>query len=525
MHGSHGPSALAPVRPLRRPFELGAISVDPATRTLQGPSGTVTAEPRIMQVLFALFDSGGGVVTRADLLAQCWDGMLVGDDALNRAIFELRRALRTAGADVTIETISKTGYRLKGLPADEAGNATKTAAATVLMAAVTPPVLASRRVMLGGLAGLVILGGASFWARDYFGRERRAADLVEQADIILSNETDDGRLAIELYRKALALTPEDALIWGKLALALAESAETAPPAETAAAVSATQVVANRALKLSPGQPEARIAMVMLSPHFGAWYRVDRILRDVLAHAPDNIAALANRSLLLMEVGCIDAASAIADQLVARVPLSPTFQYRHVYQLWATGRLREADQVADRALQLWPRHSSVWLARLWTFALTGRTASALAMIEDATRTALLPARMTGLLLLSCRALASRSANDVAAAVAANVAAARQGQFGVINAIMILPQLGAIDAAFEISRGYLLREGEMVGTLLRPDGQPAIDQESRRKTMPLWMPSAAPLRADPRFLPLCDAIGLSAFWQRSGYVPNFLKARRA
>ena len=84
-------------------------------------------------------------------------------------------------------------------------------------------------------------------------------------------------------------------------------------------------------------------------------------------------------------------------------------------------------------------------------------------------------------------------------------------------------GAADVALQVNRGYLLREGPFVGMLSRPAGQPAVSQQSRRKTMALWMPSSGPMRALPGFLPLCAATGMADYWRQSGQWPDFLHNR--
>ena len=99
----------------RRPdFQLGAGIVRPSVRTVEGPGGSVTAEPRVMQVLLALADAGGAVLTRDDLLRTCWKGMFVGDDSITRAVAEVRRIARETGAGFGVETIPRIGYRLTG---------------------------------------------------------------------------------------------------------------------------------------------------------------------------------------------------------------------------------------------------------------------------------------------------------------------------------------------------------------------------------------------------------------------------
>jgi len=47
--------------------------------------------------------------------------------------------------------------------------------------------------------------------------------------------------------------------------------------------------------------------------------------------------------------------------------------------------------------------------------------------------------------------------------------------------------------------------------------------RRHTQVLFVPVSAPLRADYRFLPMCEACGLGEYWRRAGRQPDFLATR--
>ena len=93
---------------------LGPLWIEPSLcRIERTGSEEVFLQPRIMQVLVALVRAQGGIVTRDDLIASCWDGVIVGDDAINRVLGHLRRLSEGVGRDVLrIETITRVGYRL-----------------------------------------------------------------------------------------------------------------------------------------------------------------------------------------------------------------------------------------------------------------------------------------------------------------------------------------------------------------------------------------------------------------------------
>lgn len=95
-------------------FALGALLVSPSTREVRRDGWTERLEPRVMQVLVALSQAEGRVVSRDDLIARCWNGRVVGEDAINRAMGQLRKLARSDnGASFVLETIPRVGYRLR----------------------------------------------------------------------------------------------------------------------------------------------------------------------------------------------------------------------------------------------------------------------------------------------------------------------------------------------------------------------------------------------------------------------------
>jgi DNA-binding winged helix-turn-helix (wHTH) protein/TolB-like protein/Tfp pilus assembly protein PilF len=98
---------------LEPPLRVGDWRIDPAANELVRNGTTVRVEPKAMAVLIALADADGRVVSREELLAAVWAGVVVGDEVLTQTIIKLRRALGdNPRAPSFIETISKRGYRL-----------------------------------------------------------------------------------------------------------------------------------------------------------------------------------------------------------------------------------------------------------------------------------------------------------------------------------------------------------------------------------------------------------------------------
>ncbi len=94
-----------------RPFLLGGVEVRPANREVVAGARRELIEPKVMQVLVVLAKHCGEVVSKDELIAACWGGRVVVDEAVRRCILEIRRlAQRHGGFSVT--TVHRVGYRL-----------------------------------------------------------------------------------------------------------------------------------------------------------------------------------------------------------------------------------------------------------------------------------------------------------------------------------------------------------------------------------------------------------------------------
>ena len=95
------------------PFDLGGLRVRPAELAVTHDGERRELQPRAMQVLVALAKARPEVVSRDRLIEQCWEGRVVGDDAVNRIILSLRHlAQEFTPAPFSIETVPRVGHRL-----------------------------------------------------------------------------------------------------------------------------------------------------------------------------------------------------------------------------------------------------------------------------------------------------------------------------------------------------------------------------------------------------------------------------
>lgn len=461
----------------RLDFEFGPLRVRPMLRLIEGTSGSVSVEPLVMQLLVTLSRRAGKLVTRGQAFEACWGGAAVGDDSLNRLVAVLRKALRHVASEaVQIETIAGAGY--------------------VLRLAATGANAAS--------ADSEIVRGAIEAAYDSW-----RAGLPEP-----------DHLRLEQLRRVSAEDPDDPRTWGMLALLCRQAAEYADPADVPGFVSECEAAARRALTIDSGQAEALVARASVAPLFGRWLHARTALTNVLERTPDHTIALHDLAILEMATGRVRAAKAIIDSLMARDPLAACFWYKSIYQHWSVGDLAGLDAVADRAIQLWPRHPAVWSARFWTLANTGRGPAALKMLEDGAARPPMPEPALRLLKL---VVSAHTAGDAAlgeqAARACSDAAAR-GPAQALGALNGLGLLGRVDEAFSVAGAYYHRAGAGPVPLRHTNEDPSINDQHRRVTQMLFTPAGAAMRSDPRFLPMCERMGLVVYWEQTGLAPDFL-----
>lgn len=494
----------------RPDFRAGPLLVSPSRRLIEGPAGQTTVEPLVMKVFLLLLDAGGRVVTRNELFAACWGGVMVGDDSLNRAIGRVRRiAADTGPGSFEVTVIPRTGYQLTGeAAAPETGRGGAEAGFTHAV---------SRRALVGSAAAASILAasGAGLW----FAHERRQ----QQFDDLV----DRGRQALDyghplsnpapFLAKAVELRPGDAAAQGLLALAEARNAENGDPAQATNAVAASAKAARGALAIDPNEPNARAALVELRSAELDLITTETQLLQILKADPRDTYPMPMLWGLYQSTGRSRDAFALIERAITLKPLAAAYNYPRAQLLWILGRTAEADRVIDQAIQFWPEHPFVRFARFIILAYTGRAPSALTMLNnDQTRPQSFDPAVTGLWRAVLPALADPTPSKVASARDACVEGGRTDSKLAYHGMMMLSALGQIDDAFSVANDFLLFRNPVAPTIA---AAPPVRSTSWRFTPGLFTPPAAAMRADPRFKMLCDGIGLTDYWHKRGVRPDY------
>src|SRR5690348_10658447 len=271
------------------PFRLGELRVQPATRQLFRGDSTEVLEPRVMQVLVALAQADGAVISRDELIERCWGGVIVGENAIQRVISRLRQVAATLGKGCfELETITKVGYRIIA----PAGTDVPRRRAEAIAIPHDGPAQWSRRLVLAGSAATTAIAAVSLYLKlkpTPGQNDNSDAQALYDKGIAIreSGGPDEQEQAIAYFRQATRLAPDMAKAWGGLAYGYANAAYFATSEDWPNVAARCRSAAKRALQLDPQDPDARTALVFLGPLYRSWGRNETILRQILQTAPNH----------------------------------------------------------------------------------------------------------------------------------------------------------------------------------------------------------------------------------------------
>jgi DNA-binding winged helix-turn-helix (wHTH) protein/Flp pilus assembly protein TadD len=494
-----------------RPFRLGAVEVRPATREVIGPRGRAVLEPRVMQVLVALARAPGEVLSRDDLIASCWEGRVVGEDAISRVISRLRRLSEGLGRDGwTLETVTKVGYRL--LPAGHGEGA------------VAPRPSPSRRLLAGGgvAAAVAAAGGLVLWRLRPPEVPPEAVLLFDKGNEALrQNLPEQNAQAVAFLREAVAQAPDFADGWGALALAYNASLQYTPFERQGGVFVQAAAAARRALELDPDNPRGAAAIALLTPIYRNWEKAEPLYARAISLRPHEPVLDVAFAKFLTSVGRVKDSVKSTQRAVDREPFAPFYRFTLAFSLWGAGRTEEADLTIRKARERWPRHYALWFLQFYLLSHTGRADQAIALGQDeANWPVAIPAADIQLGLSAARAMLTRAPADVAAAVEAQIAASKRGAGYAENAMSWMSALGRVDEAFQIGRAMYFGEGLQMGDKRFSPDQRRFRVGRTFNTHHLFLPPMAAVRADPRWVALMRDLDIGRYWKATGRRPDDL-----
>lgn len=491
------------------PFRLGILDVEPATRQLKFGDVSETIEPRVMQVLVALFRAGA-IVTREELIQRCWDGRVVGDDAINRVLSRIRHIAADFGqGSFSVETITKVGYWLhvnSGSspdvngplePAESDGSSRRTVVAGLIVA--------------GAIAGL---GGVAAWQfiKVAGSTPKQAKELYERALMLRGAASQaDNRQAIGYLQEAVRIAPEYGEAWGALAFAYRGALQGGSASEVAGFEERLDEALRQADRFAPGNADAAFARRLQTGYFGHWAEMEVVYRELAAQFPDHPTGHHLLGSVLMDVGRWNEAVEALRKSKARQPLSPINRYKLTISLWSAGKISEAEREIDEAMR-WSVHSSVWQTKIKLLAMTGRPKAALAVVDDPSHR---PADTTEEQLRRWRifleAMASRTNTDIVRATAFLTQFARKVPGPPIPEAFQCAMLGRTELALSILEGCYLGTGEWASK--RPS------DPTGNASHPLFQPQARSLWGEPAFARILQGIGLEQYWRTTKSLPDY------
>jgi DNA-binding winged helix-turn-helix (wHTH) protein/tetratricopeptide (TPR) repeat protein len=495
------------------PFRLGILEVEPATRQLKAADRSETIEPRVMQVLVALYRAGG-IVTRDELTQRCWAGRVVGDDAINRVLSRLRHiGADIGGGSFSIETITKVGYKLT---VDGVGPA-----AGYGLEASDEKVDGKSRRTFGALivagAAVAAAGGPFAWRflSGLSGPPQGAKELYQRAIALRGSASqEDNRQAIAYLREAVRIAPEYGEAWGALAFAYRGALLGGPSEEVSGFEDRLEEAIRQADRYDPGNADAVFARQLTGLYFGRWAAMEPIYRDLAGRFPKHPSGHQLLGSLLMDVGRWNDAIVALRKAKERNRLAPITRYKLTVSLWSAGRISEAEHEIDESMR-WSIHSAVWQTKVKLLAMTGRPQAALAIVNDpSTRPADTGEEQLNRWRLFLAAMISRAPADIDRAVADLVEFAKQDSGAPVPQAFQCAMLGDRQTALAMLDGCYLGIGEWASK------RPA--DPSSNASHPLFQPQARSLWGETRFNGILDGIGLERYWRETGSLPDYRRS---
>src|SRR5262252_112827 len=301
-------------------FHFDEFTLDVQERRLLRGAEAVHLSPKAYDVLVALVQQRGRMVTKDELLRRIWPESFVEEGGLTVHMSAVRKALgEDAHRPIYVETVARSGYRF-------------IAAVTCDLAHEKPltPSAGTRPVELYELVGR--------------GRSH-----------LLSGSYFELPAAVDAFRSAIEIDPSYAPAHAGLARARCVQAvfHAVPHQEAFAEAKASAL---RALAMDSASADAQVALgTVLFLSEWDWTAAERSLHRALEINPDHTEALLQYGSLHEALGRLDVGLRCKQQVLARDPRSPGVLVQIAISYWHQRKYDDTLVWVRRALDVDPNH--------------------------------------------------------------------------------------------------------------------------------------------------------------------------
>jgi TolB-like protein len=311
-------------------------------------------------------------------------------------------------------------------------------------------------------------------------------------------------------RERTAGTDPEAL--GHLAMVYASARWTADAVSEPALRLRARSLAQRALEQDPGNGAAHKAMFLLEPSIGAFAHVEHRLLQARKAAPHDGEIAWSLYYHYLSVGRTGASFAAAEEAYRVDPLRPPNALGYANALYTAGRGGEAVSLMRHILDRWPNDPLVYAVTIWSATSEGEDdlVERLLSSDGRARFGAEAQRMIDAAFVAVEALRSPRERACRSAMERlqRAIAAKRSPFGLIG---LCARLGA-----DFDELYDLVEQCDLGAL----HQAAAPMTPLDGLIHLFLRVNARLRESPRFVTLCQRLGLVDYWLASGHWPDCL-----
>lgn len=318
---------------------------------------------------------------------------------------------------------------------------------------------------------------------------------------------DSAAEATPLLEQVVSHAPSFAAGWELLALARAWSLRSGHrQGGFAEARAAAAAAAETALSLDPRRGGAHSALALLEP-WGAYARREQLLTQALEAAPRDPTALSEMSTFCWTVGRFREALGMAEQACELNPLMPTARLQVAQMRTYVGDYETSIRMLSDLHRRWPRNAGILLS-LTNFAASLGFWEAYDAAVGAIDT-----------FDGWQARDLKATRAYAETLRSNDAAARAERLRrytelldetgtlALNLVEAISQMGMTDEAFALA------ERASFAQIFDPEGAPPSGYFPGT-VLGRW----SALNKTPRFIGLCDRLGLCQYWARSQRWPD-------